>query len=238
MSGRLVIVCQHSADARRAEDGGADGVIVVGSREDGGISPEPDIVDDVRQAVDLDVRPLVKLRAGYSTDGGEATRLCGLIADYRRLGADGMALGFLNGRSEIDQEVLSVLLGEADWPWTFTRAFDSCLDSTRAWQVARAIPRLDSVVTAGSARDVEHGLDDLISRARADARTACLIQAGGNLQPEHVPWLTRAGVRRFQIGDAARPRRSWKAYVDTELVQSWRTLIDKECDRVQPAGMA
>ena len=51
--------------------------------------------------------------------------------------------------------------------------------------------------------------------------------AGGGLQPEHVPWLARAGVRAFQVGAAVRPLGSAKAYVDADLVRTWRTLIDE-----------
>jgi copper homeostasis protein len=234
MAGRLIIVCQHVADARNAEAGGADGIVLVGSRDGGGLSPAPDVVRDVRRAVVVDVRPLVKLRDGYSTDGGEATRLRGLIADYRSCGADGMVMGFLNGRSEVDTEVLDLLLSDGEWPWTFHRGFDACLETARAWRSLMALPRCDSVVTAGSVRDVEHGLDDLIRRARSDARIAALMQAGGDLQPEHVPWLARAGVSRFQIGTSVRPGRSWKAYVDPGLVRSWRSLIDDEVPHNSP----
>jgi copper homeostasis protein len=35
-------------------------------------------------------------------------------------------------------------------------------------------------------------------------------------------------VRAFHIGSPARPGRSFKAYVDPELVESWRDLIDDE----------
>lgn len=226
MALRLVVTCLHAADARNAEAGGADSIYLVGSREHGGTAPEPAVVGEVRRAVTGDLRPLVKLRAGFSTDGGEATRLRGLIASYHASGADGMVLGFVNGHSEIDLEVLGELLADGDWPWTFHRAFDSCLETDRAWRAVVGLPRLDSVATAGSARDVEHGLDELLRVARADERVAALIQAAGDLQPEHVPWLVRAGVRKFQIGAAARPNRSWKAYVDPELVGSWRALLD------------
>ncbi len=92
----------------------------------------------------------------------------------------------------------------------------------------RRLPRLDQVLTAGSARGLEHGLEDVLARARADAWQAGVIMAGGGLHPDHVPWLARAGVRAFHIGGPARPLGSYKAYVDPELVGSWRRLIDTE----------
>ncbi len=228
MALRLVVTCLHVADARNAESGGADSICLGGSRASGGTAPEPAVLAEIRRATSGDLRPLVKLRDGFSTDGGEVTRLKGLISSYRTCGADGMVLGFINGHSQVDLEVLGELLLDGDWPWTFHRAFDSCLETDRAWRAVLSLPRVDSVVTAGSALGVEHGLDELLRVARSDQRVAALIQAAGDLHPEHVPWLARAGVSKFQIGAAVRPGRSWKAHVDPSLVRSWRTLLDSQ----------
>ncbi|MDO5500954.1 MAG: copper homeostasis protein CutC [Propionibacteriaceae bacterium] len=233
MSGLLEVLALHPSDAARAEEGGADRICVVGSRADGGRSPEPALVEQIRDATTIQVRVLLRLREGFGTDGGEVVRLRGLAANYLEAGADGLVLGFLNGHGEVDREVIGALLSDGVWPWTFDRAVDAALDTDRAWRTLRTLPGLDQVHTAGSARDVEHGLDDLIARARSDAATARLIMAGGGLQAEHVPWLARAGVRAFRIDEAARPQGSWKAYVDPQLVGMWRSLIDSSLAHAQ-----
>ena len=71
------------------------------------------------------------------------------------------------------------------------------------------------------------------AQARANERARKLIMAGGGLQAEHIPWLVRAGVRAFHIGAAARPLGSNKAYVDPDLVRTWRTLIDDAVQRAE-----
>jgi copper homeostasis protein len=226
MSAVLEVLTLHAADAVRAEEGGADRICLVGSLTEGGRSPEPALVERVRDATAVQLRVLLRLRAGFSTDGGEAVRLRGLAASYLDAGADGIVMGFLNGHAEVDREVFGELLADGDWPWTFDRAIDSAMDTDRAWRDLAELPRLDQVHTAGSARGVEHGLDDLIARATADPAVAGVIMAGGGLAAEHVPWLVRAGVRAFQVDSAARPLGSWKAYVDPQLVGMWRSLID------------
>lgn len=236
MSGLLEVIALHPADAERAEAGGADRVEVCGSLEDGGMSPTPQLVAQVRRATSIQVRAMVRLREGFGTDGGEAIRLRGLMASYADAGADGMVLGFLNGLGEVDVAVCTELVGDGTWPWTFHRALDACLESDRAWAALAALPRLDQVLTAGSARDVEHGLGDLLARAKSDPWAASVIMAGGGLHPDHVPWLARAGVRAFHIGTPARPGGSYKAYVDEGLVRSWRTLIDDEVRHRPAAG--
>lgn len=228
MSGLLEVIALHAADAERAEAGGADRVELCGTLDEGGLSPEPDLVAKVRAATSIQLRVMLRLRAGFGTDGGEAVRLKGLIGSYADAGADGLVLGFLNGLGEVDAQVVGELVTDGDWPWTFHRAIDSCLYPDRGWALLKRLPRLDQVLTAGSPRGLEFGLDDVITRANSDPWQVGVIMAGGGLHPDHVPWLARAGVRAFHIGSAARPQGSYKAYVDVELVGSWRRLIDTE----------
>lgn len=228
MSGLLEVIALHEHDARRAEEGGADRVELLGSMDDEGMAPEPALVEKVRAATSIQIRPMVRLRAGWSTDGGEATRLKGLISAYVDAGADGVVVGFLNGLGEVDVEVVSELTRDLSVPWTFHRAIDWAFDYRRAWHTVMRFEGFDQVLTAGSARGLAHGLDEVLAVVRDVEGAAQVTMAGGGLAPEHVPWLVRAGVRSFHIGSPARPERSYKAYVDASLVKTWRTLIDTE----------
>jgi len=233
VTGLLEVITRHPADAERAEAGGADRLEVLGSLDFGGLSPEPALVGQIRRATSLPIRVMLRLREGFGTDGGEVSRLKGLIESYRSVGADGLVLGFLNGHTEVDADVVTEIVGEPDFGWTFHRAVDSCISTDRAWRTLRRLPGLDQVLTAGSARGVEEGLDELIARVGADPFARQVVMAGGGLRPDHIPWLVRAGVRSFHIGSSARPLGSYKAYLDAELVRTWRTLID---DAVQRSG--
>lgn len=239
MSGQLEVLVLHAADAERAEAGGADRLSLIGAVDAGeadGLSPEPALVGQVRRATSLPIRVLLRLREGYGTDGGEVARLRGLVSSYRSVGADGMVLGFLNAHTEVDVGVVAEIVGsEPDYRWTFSRAIDACISTDRAWRTLRGMPGLDQVLTAGSARGVSDGLDDLLARARGDAHTRELIMAGGGLLPEHVPWLARAGITAFHLDAQIRPLQSYKAYLDGDLVRTWRTLID---DAVERSGSA
>jgi len=226
VSALLEVVVLHEADAARAEEGGADRVMLSGELVGDGRSPEPGLVARVRQATSVQLRTLVRLRDGFSTDGGEVVRLRGLIASHLDAGADGVVLGFLNGLSLPDCEVVHRLVDDGRFPYTFDHAIDRCLSQDDAWAELLTLPRLDQVLTAGSTRGVAHGLDELVARAGSDQRMARLIMAGGGLSSEHVPWLIRAGVRAFQIGPQARPQGSIRAQVDAPLVHSWRRLLD------------
>jgi copper homeostasis protein len=227
VTGLLEVVVRHAADAERAEAGGGDRLTLLAGTEEDPRSPEPALVGQVRRVTSRPLRVMLRLREGFGTDGGELVRLQGLIGSYRQVGADGLVLGFLNAHTEVDVGVVTALVGTGDIGWTFSRAVDSCISVDRAWRELRRLPGLDAVLTAGSPRGVTEGLDDLVARAEQDPFARSVIMAGGGLLPEHVPWLARAGVRAFQVGAAVRPLGSTKAYVDPDLVRTWRRLVDE-----------
>jgi copper homeostasis protein len=212
----LWVQVKSAYEAESAERGGADAVLLTG--DDPTMSPLPHTVDLVRAATTVQLRVLLRLQAGDVTDGGRMTRLRGLASSFHSAGVDGFAFGFLNAMSGIDVEACQTLAGDAAWPWMFDRAVDNALDQDRAWEEVHRLPRVDAVMSAGSARGVEHGIDRVITHA--DDQVPAVVTGG--LLPEHIPWLVNAGMRRFLIDDRA---------PSPDTVRSWRRLIDDEVDR-------
>ncbi|HEY9408122.1 MAG TPA: copper homeostasis protein CutC [Jiangellaceae bacterium] len=223
----LELIALGPGDAAGAVDGGADRLEVVADMDADGLTPAVDTVRELKGECDLPLRVMLRANDGFSTSGSELTRLQGAAHQLAEAGADGFVLGFLGPTVEIDVDATVALVDELGGrPWTFHRAVDHALDHDRAWNVLPELPGIDSVLTAGSPRGVAAGLDDLCSRAANSQVAADLIMAGGGLVADHVPWLARAGVRKFHVGSRVRPGGSWRAYIDTELVRSWRTLVD------------
>jgi copper homeostasis protein len=224
----LEVVVLHPRDAEAATAGEADRLLVLADPGAGGRSPEPAAVSAVLRETDLPVRVMLRIDDGLSTTGGEFARLVGLARDYLTLGAAGLSFGFLDRDLELDRATCAELAQEvAGTPWTFHRGFDAALDAARAWRDVRELPGLDAVASAGSTRGFAAGGDDLVRRCGADPAVAQLLLAAGGLTTEHVPWLVRAGVRQFSLGEEARPDGSWtKAYVAADFVRAWRMLLD------------
>lgn len=223
----LELIALGPGDAAGAVAGGADRLEVVADMDADGLTPAVDTVRELKGECDLPLRVMLRANDGFSTSGSELTRLQGAAHQLADAGADGFVLGFLGPTVEIDVDATVALVDELGGrPWTFHRAVDHALDHDRAWNVLPGLPGIDSVLTAGSPRGVAAGLDDLCGRAANSQVAAELIMAGGGLVADHVPWLARAGVRKFHVGSRVRPGGSWRAYIDTELVRSWRTLVD------------
>jgi copper homeostasis protein len=223
----LQVVVVQPGDCAGAAAGGADRLELVAHPERGGLTPELATIDSVRAATDLPLRVRLRLRDDWTSTGGELSRLVGLARTLTDAGIDGFSFGFVAPDLDVDLSLTEALAdGLEGTPWVFHRAFDQVLNRVRAYRDLVGLPGLDGILTAGSARGVEHGLDELCREVTRDPAVAGLVIAGGGLRPEDVPWLARAGVRGFHVGQSVRPGGSPKAYVDAGLVRSWRTLVD------------
>jgi len=224
----LEVVVLHPRDAVAATSGEADRLLVTALPERGGRSPEPAAVSAVVRETDLPVRVLLRLDDGLGATSVDFARLVGLAHDFLTLGAAGVSFGFLDRDLEIDRATCAALAHElAGTPWSFHRGFDAALDADRAWRDVRNLPSLDAVASAGSTRGFGSGGDELLRRCTADPGVAALLLAEGGVTSEHVPWLIRAGVRQFGLGEEARPDGSWtKSYVAADYVRAWRMLLD------------
>ena len=223
----LEVAVLHARDADAAARGEADRLLLVADPLGGGRSPEPNVVSAVVRETDLPVRVL--LRPAAAGEGPvDLARYVDLARTCLELGASGFSFGFLDRDLDVDRLTCAALAAELPGtPWTFDRTFDHALVTDRAWRDVLTLPGLDGVRTAGSMRGLVSGSDELVARATADDRVAALVVAEGGLSGEFVPWLLRAGITQFALGEEARPGRSWaKAYVDAAAVRSWRLLLD------------
>jgi copper homeostasis protein CutC len=221
----LEVIALDVADAAAAEEGGADRLEVVTGMDRDGLTPATDTVGAIRAATGLPLRVMLRGRAGFRTDPAEMDSLCGAAIDLAAAGADAFVLGFLDGDGDLDLPAMRNVSTAVDLPWTCHRAIDHARDRASAWPHLRGLPGLDTVLTAGSADGVVHGLPTL-ARHAAEPADAALILAGGGLLPDHVPALAAAGVTRFHVGSLARRDRSWAAQVDAARVRTWRDTVD------------
>jgi copper homeostasis protein len=226
------VVVLHEADAEAAETGGANRLLVCAVSDGEYYAPEPAMVSAVRRVSDSALWVSLRLSDGYTTTGGELTRLIGLAGDFLSVGASGVTLGFLTRELELDTEVFAALIDQVPGlAWRLDRCFDHVLDQRLAVRQLRGLPRLVGIYSSGAATGIDSGFDDLLSMASKDRELAAILTACG-ARAEHAPWLVRAGVRQFQLADDVRASRSWtRARVDAAQVRSWRLLVDDLADQ-------
>ncbi|KAA2262442.1 copper homeostasis protein CutC [Solihabitans fulvus] len=223
----LEIIALDAADAEAAAAGGADRLELVADIASDGLSPTEATVRAVLAATDLPVRVMLRDGAGFAPRDLDGLR--GTAATLRAAGATEFVLGFLTGTAEVDAAACHAVLAElAGCRWTFHRALDHSADPEAAWAAVAGLG-CDTVLTAGSARGVAHGLPVLGRLAARQAEDGLALLAGGGLALDHVAPLGRAGVRGFHVGGAVRPE-GWAGPVAVEAVRIWADAVRQAAD--------
>ncbi|SEQ25759.1 copper homeostasis protein [Lentzea xinjiangensis] len=211
----LEVIALTARDAEAAQAGGAHRLELVADMASDGLTPSVATFKEVREAVDLPVRVMLRDAPGFAP--GDLRRLRRQAGELREAGATEFVLGFLDAEGEIDEGVTLNLAAELEGcAWTFHRALDNSADVFRSWETVRTLG-CDTVLAAGSPKGVADGIENL-KELLAQAPPALLV--GGGLQQHHVEELLAAGVTGFHVGSAVRPS-GWDSPVDSAAVRKW-----------------
>jgi copper homeostasis protein len=230
-NGLLEVIAVDARDARAAVEGGADRIELVSGMEFAGFCPALETVEQVRAAVDVPVRVMLRLREDFSIGGAQgAAEIAAAGRRLREAGADQFVLGWLDGAGAVDLAAIEKVRDA--WhglPFTFHKAMDHVADRAAAYEAIRRLPGLDTVLTSGGPFPAGQGVAVLRAEAAREAalgEQGLAILVGGGLQPADVPVLRAAGLRDFHVGSAVRDGADWSGNVDAELVARWRNAID------------
>lgn len=213
-----VIACSVS-DAIEAQKGGASRLELVRDLDRGGLTPSIDLVREIKNAVDLPLRVMVRESDGFTTSSErEVERLGEIAAELSELGVDGLVIGFLKG-DRIDFDLTARVLACAPaLKATFHHAFEAAGDQLQALRDIKTLSQVDRILSSGGAGEWEarmQRLDDYSRRAAPEIK----IIAGGGIAGDEIAGLRRSTrIREFHVGRAARRGFSIEDDVAAELV--------------------
>jgi copper homeostasis protein len=164
--------------------------------DEGGTTPDPALIADVKRALRIPVFVLVRPRAGdfvYSAD--ESTKMAESIRLAIDAGADGVVTGALTPEGRVDGRAMRTLTDAAGRvPLTFHRAFDHVRDQAQALEeiVQLGFAR---VLTSGGAPTASAGADALARLVELSGKRISIV-AGGTVRAHNVTQIIeRTGVR-------------------------------------------
>ena len=198
ISDRIVLeVCVESVDhAVSAERGGAHRIELCSDLSVGGITPSSGLMKIARKHVGIPIFVLIRPRPGnFFYSKIELETMAGDIQAAKQLGMDGIVLGLLNAKGEVEVAGTRRLTQLAHpLPVTFHHAFDVAPDLQRS---------LKAVIKAGAKRILTSGgkpraCDNISGLAKlvAAAGDRISIMPGGGITARNVTSISRQTLAR------------------------------------------
>jgi len=189
------------AAARRAVLEGAGRLELCADLPRDGVTPSAGFIRTVRALVDAPLHVLIRPRPGdFSYDAAEVAVMLADIAECRRAGVDGVAIGALTPEHQVDRE-LTERLAEAARPLavTFHRAVDHTVDLAGAVTTLLELG-VERVLTAGGPGTAQAGATEL-ARLQRSFGQGITIMAGGRVRGDNAAGIVAAtGVREVHVG--------------------------------------
>ena len=199
-----VIACSVE-DALQAERGGAHRLEVISHFEVGGLTPPLELVRQIRAAVSLPLRVMLRGSSGYEVGHkAEAEMLCAIARELNGMDIEGIVLGFLRA-GEIDVELMRRLLDCAPHlKATCHHAFDETQDRLRAIGELLKLKQVNRILTSGGMTSLSQQIANLAAYQKA-AGPNITVLAGGGLNATKINAIRAAtNISEFHIGRAAR----------------------------------
>ncbi|MFF2019244.1 copper homeostasis protein CutC [Paenibacillus sp. NPDC058177] len=224
----LEVIATTLGDAVTAERYGADRIELIAGIAEGGLTPSLGLIEQVRAAVKIPVRVMIRPHArSFVYDESELRVMRRDIRHIASVGGLSLVLGVLHPDGTIDERALASLLEEAPGvPVTFHRAFDEVTDQLEALEVLLGYPQITDILTSGGRRTAPEGAERLAVLERLTVGKPLRILAGSGLTASGLSDFVRdTGVRRLHFGSAARKNGDPLRPVDAARVTEIRRIL-------------
>lgn len=207
MAGILEICVDSLTSARNAIAGGADRLELCSALAIGGLTPYPELLEQIRRESSIAIRCLMRPRAGdflYTPE--ELEQMAAQIRKLRKLGADGFVIGCLDTQGDLDGEAMKPLLNAAEGAGlTLHRCIDVSRDLERTYRDAASLG-IDTVLTSGGQGSCSAGkeaIGALLSLRDELSGPEVLVGAGVNAKVIAAFRAEYPGVQAFHMSGKA-----------------------------------
>ena len=162
MAGILEITVDSLVSARAAIAGGADRLELCSALAVGGLTPYAELLRQIRRESDIDIRCLIRPRAGdFLYTAEEISMMAAQIEELRTLGSDGFVIGCLDAGGKPDIRAMGPLMRAAEGTGlTLHRCIDVSADPLETYRTVGEAG-FDTVLTSGAAGTCLAGIETI-----------------------------------------------------------------------------
>lgn len=192
----LEIAVDDPAGLAAALAGGANRIELCAALDLGGLTPSPGLIARAARAP-VPVTAMIRPRPGdFRYDADELATMAEDIRAVRAAGLAGIVLGVTNADGWPDAPAINALRAAAGGlPMILHRAFDLAADPVAALDRAIDLGFARVMTSGGAARAVEGA--GMLERLIGHAQGRIEVMAGGQITPDCVAPLARAGITAF-----------------------------------------
>lgn len=238
----LEVIATDTADARAAEQVGADRIELVAAMTEDGLTPSYGVIEQVIANVSIPVYVMIRPHSRSFCYSPDDMRV--MIQDVRvarALGAAGVVIGALTAEGEMDLPSIQSCLSEANGLGvTFHRAMDA---SSNLLAALRDLGRIrdasernvvERVLTSGGKAAALEGLPELKQLQELGQMLNIAVMAGSGVTIEGISDIVSAtGITEIHMGSGVRQGGSFQQPVDTQLVTEAKARLIRAVQRLK-----
>lgn len=222
----LEIIAMTVEDGLKIEKSGGNRIELVRALSEGGLTPSYEITQGVINAVKLPVNVIIRPHSkSFFYKKSEIASMVGDIKKVKELGANGVVIGALDEKGNIDKKVLETLIeAAAGMDITFHRAIDELKNPVEGIQLLANYKEIKTVLTSGGKGELVDNISR-INEMKANAKHID-IMVGGGLNFENLERMVgETKTNSFHLGRAARVGESIDGEIDENSIKSALKII-------------
>ncbi|WP_210365379.1 copper homeostasis protein CutC [Bacillus sp. REN3] len=225
----IEIIATTIEDAILIEQSGADRIELVSALSEGGITPSYSLIESVVNKVKIPVNVMIRPHSQsfcYSND--DLSIMKNDLKVVRSLGANGVVLGVLNDRNEVDLKSVEELLEESsNLEVTFHRAVDRAEDPIEAIKVLSRYKEIKTVLTSGGMGELTDRLNNIKGMKEVCGHLELLV--GSGLNRENISTIhSTVNTGHYHFGTSVRKNSSPIEGIDQEELKKLVELMKEE----------
>lgn len=177
----LEIIGMTVEDAKSIEECGADRIELVSALTEGGLTPSYGLVERVVKSVDIPVNVMIRNHAnGFVYREEDLEIMKRDIQVVKSLGVNGVVLGVLDEKNNINEKHLIELLNECNGlDVTFHRAIDDT-DLNDSMKILKKYKEITNILTSGGKKNITENINEIKNIINEEKRINVLLGGGLN----------------------------------------------------------
>ncbi|MCC3870121.1 copper homeostasis protein CutC [Terrisporobacter mayombei] len=200
----LEIIGMTVEDAKSIEKCGADRIELVSALTEGGLTPSYGLIESVVNSVDIPVNVMIRHHANGFVYSEEDLKIMKKdIQIVKDSGANGVVLGVLDEKNNINEKHLIELLNECDGlDVTFHRAIDDT-DLNESMKILKKYEKITNILTSGGKKTITENINEIKDTINEEKRINILL--GGGLNFDNIDKIKKfTKATDFHFGTAVR----------------------------------